>query len=195
MKEKAALIISERIEQRILLLRGKKILLDRDLAMLYGVPTYRLNEQVKRNKTRFPDDFMFQLSRREYSELIANCDRFETLKHSSHLPFAFTEQGVAMLSSVLNSDKAIEINIQIMRTFSKLRELMLFHKDLRLKIEELEKKYDQQFKLVFNAIRQMLSPPPQHEKLPIGFHVFQKQSKGQSSRDHRKRKSFDKKIF
>lgn len=105
------------IEPRILTLRGQKVMLDRDLAELYGVPTYRLNEAVKRNSKRFPAHFMFQLSRQEKQELIANCDRFKTLKHSTVLPYAFTEHGVAMLSSVLNSERAIQINIQIIDAF------------------------------------------------------------------------------
>jgi hypothetical protein len=174
MKSKTELVITERIEQRILFIRGKKVILDRDLAVLYQVPTFRLNEQVKRNLKRFPDDFMFRLSRREKQEVIANCDNLQGLKYSPALPYAFTEHGIAMLSSILNSDKAIEVNIQIMRTFSKLRELMLVHKDLRLKIEEMEKKYDQQFKLVFDAIRKLLEPPlpPPKPRLPIGFHAF-----------------------
>ena len=144
MKQQLHLIAQERIEQIIFLLRGKKVIIDHDLATLYEVKTYRLNEQVRRNIKRFPNDFIFQLSNDEKNELIANCDRFKPLKHSTSNPYAFTEQGVAMLSSVLNSDKAIEVNIQIMRTFTKLRELMLVHKDLRIKIEELEKKYDSQ---------------------------------------------------
>lgn len=110
-------------------------MIDRDLAALYKVKTYRLNEQVRRNIKRFPLDFMFQLTDEEKNELIANCDRFASLKHSTSNPYAFTEQGIAMLSSVLNSDRAIEANIQIMRTFAKIRELMLVHKDLRHKIE------------------------------------------------------------
>jgi len=143
-------------------------MLDFDLALLYGVPTKRLNEQVKRNLKRFPDDFMFQLTATEKNELVANCDRFKTLKHSTSCPYAFTEQGIAMLSSVLNSTRAIEVNIQIMRTFTKLRELMLVHKDLRIKIEGLERKYDSQFKIVFDALRKLIDPP-QKPKIPIGF--------------------------
>ena len=184
--KKSPVLVQERIEQQIFMIRGKKVMLDRDLAELYKVPTKRLNEQVKRNHRRFPNDFMFVLTRRELNELVANCDRFDTIKHSSVLPYAFTEQGVAMLSSVLNSDKAIEVNIQIMRTFSKLRELMLVHKDLRLKIEEMEKKYDQQFKLVFDAIRKLLAPPPSKPKLPIGFHAFNSTSTTRNQ-DHEKR--------
>jgi len=145
-------------------------MIDHDLGALYQVKTFRLNEQVKRNLKKFPEDFMFQLSDNEKFELIANCDRFKTLKHSSSNPYAFTEQGIAMLSSILNSARAIEVNIQIMRTFVKLRELMMVHKDLREKIETMEKKYDYQFKIVFEAIKKLLEPP-EKPKNPIGFHV------------------------
>ncbi len=143
-------------------------MIDYDLAILYKVKTYRLNEQVKRNIKRFPADFMFLLTDAEKNELIAICDRFKSLKHSTSNPYAFTEQGIAMLSSVLNNDRAIEVNIQIMRTFAKLRELMLAHKDLRQKIEEMERKYDTQFKIVFEAIKKLIDPP-QKPKVPIGF--------------------------
>jgi len=148
-------------------------MLDRDLEKLYGVQTYRLNEQVKRNRRRFPEDFVFQLSDQEKAEVIANCDNLKTLKYSPVNPYAFTEQGVAMLSSALNSERAIEVNIQIMRTFTKLREMMLAHKDIRRKIEGMEKKYDHQFKVVFDAIRQLLNPPVK-SKEPIGFHPRKK---------------------
>ena len=143
-------------------------MLDRDLAFLYEVSTKMLNQAVKRNIKRFPDDFMFRLTTTEMHELVTNCDRFKTLKHSTSNPYAFTEQGIAMLSSALNSDKAIAINIQIMRTFTKLRELMLVHKDLRIKIEAMERKYDTQFKIVFNAIKRLIDPP-QKPRTPIGF--------------------------
>ena len=169
MKNQLSLIIQEKIEQVIFLVRGKKIMIDRDLAALYGVKTSRLNERVKRNIKRFPEDFMFQLSNVEKNELIANCDRFKSLKHSTSNPYAFTEQGIAMLSSILNSDRAIEVNIQIMRTFVKLRELMLVHKDLRQRIEEMENKYDYQFKVVFDTIKKLLDPPSEKPKTPIGF--------------------------
>lgn len=169
MTNQLSLIAQENIEQTIFLIRGKKVMIDHDLAALYGVKTFRLNEQVKRNLKRFPEDFMFQLTNIEKNELIANCDRFKTLKHSTSNPHVFTEQGIAMLSSILNSDRAIEVNIQIMRTFVKLRELMLVHKDLRQKIEQLEHKYDAQFKIVFEAIRKIIAPPLQ-PKNPIGFH-------------------------
>ena len=168
MNQQLSLITEERISQRIFIIRGKKVMLDRDLASLYGVQTRILNQAVKRNLKRFPEDFMFQLTRSETSEVITNCDNLKNLKFSPSHPYAFTEQGIAMLSSVLNSDKAIEVNIQIMRTFTKLRELMLVHKDLRIKIEALEKKYDSQFKIVFDALRKLIDPP-QKPKTPIGF--------------------------
>lgn len=127
------------IKDYIFIIRGKKVMIDKDLAQLYGVPTYRLNEAVKRNIKRFPDDFMFKLNDNELKELIANCDRLKTLKHSSNPPYVFTEHGVAMLSSVLSSDKAIEINIQIMRAFIALRQFALECNNLQEQIIELKK--------------------------------------------------------
>ncbi len=164
-----ALVPIERIESKIFLIRDKRVMIDADLAKLYGVPTKRLNEQVKRNKKRFPEDFMFQLTKDERNKLVANCDRLEKLKHSSSYPYAFTEQGVAMLSSVLNSERAILVNIQIMRTFTKLREMLLTHVELKRKIEAMEGKYDQQFKVVFEAIRELLEFPPEKKRRIIGF--------------------------
>jgi len=145
-------------------------MIDYDLAALYGVSTKVLNQAVKRNINRFPEDFMFRLTRQEKEEVVTNCDHLKTLKFSPQLPHAFTEQGVAMLSSVLNSERAITVNIQIMRTFTKLRALLSTHKDLQRKIEEMEKKYDQQFKVVFNAIRALISPE-ETKKKRIGFNV------------------------
>jgi hypothetical protein len=127
---KSEIVSKKAIEQKIFLIRGQKIMLDRDLAGLYGVKTKRLNEQVKRNRTRFPEDFMFQLTKWEKEELVANCDRFEALKNSTSNPYAFTEQGVAMISSVLKSDRAIQVNIQIMRVFTRLRQMLATHKEL-----------------------------------------------------------------
>ncbi len=170
------LIIQEKIEGMILHIRGKRVILDIDLAVLYNVRTKRLNEQVKRNIKRFPEDFMFQLTASEKARVVANCDHLKLLQFSHVLPYAFTEQGIAMLSSVLNSDKAIEVNIQIMRTFTKLRELMLVHKDLRQKIEEMERKYDTQFKIVFEAIKKLIDPP-QKPRTFIGFTPPSKSSK------------------
>ena len=164
------LIPAEIIEKKIYLIRGHKVMLDNDLAELYGVETKRLNEQVRRNPKRFPNDFMFQLAEEETESLRSH---FATLKsgrgkHRKYLPYAFTEQGVAMLSSVLNSDRAIEVNVQIMRAFVKLRELIATHKDLARKLADMEKKYDSQFKVVFDAIRQLMTPAvPKKDK--IGF--------------------------
>lgn len=161
------LIPSERIESKILLLRGKKVMLDRDLAALYGVETRKLNQQVKRNVKRFPEDFMFRLNKKEFEILKSH---FVTSSWGGvrKLPYAFTEQGVAMLSSVLNSDRAIQVNIQIMRTFTKLREMLITHADLRRKIEAMERKYDQRFRIVFEALRSLLKPPTKKRK-EIGF--------------------------
>src|SRR6266571_317888 len=166
-----SLIPVEIIEQKILLIQGHKVMLDSDLAELYGVEAKRLNEQVKRNIARFPSDFMFQLTEDDY---LALRSQIATLKpgrggHRKYLPYAFTEQGVAMLSSVLNSERAIEVNILIMRSFVKLREMISTHKDLAKKLESLEKKYDSQFKMVFDAIRQLMAPPETKKKRAIGF--------------------------
>lgn len=161
----------EIIATKIFEIRSKKIMIDRDLAQLYGVSTKRLKEQVKRNIKRFPADFMFQLTREEaYSSRsqIATMKRGQNIKY---LPFAFTQEGVAMLSSVLNNLRAIRVNIQIMRAFVKLKELLLTHKDLAIKIGELERKYanhDEKIKDIFEAIRQLLEPPVK-EKPQIGF--------------------------
>lgn len=164
-------VLSERIEHQILLIRGHKVMLDSDLAGLYGVPTFRLNEQVKRNLKRFPSDFMFRLTPSEAKSLRS---QFAILKlgrgrHRKYLPFVFTEQGVAMLSSVLNSERAVQVNIAIMRAFVKLRMLLVTHKDLARKLEELERRYDAQFKRVFDAIRQLMAPPPKPPHHRIGF--------------------------
>jgi len=164
----SGIVPHEVVESKILIIRGKRVMMDKDLAALYGVETKALNQAVKRNITRFPEDFMFQLSRSERNGLVTNCDRFKTLKHSSVDPYAFTEQGVAMLSSVLNSELAVQANIAIMRAFVKLREMLTTHKELRQKIEEMEKKYDHQFKIVFDAIRQMMASPETKRPM-IGF--------------------------
>jgi len=172
--------VVEIIATKILELRGKKVMFDRDLARLYGVPAKVLNQAVKRNIKRFPEDFMFQLSWEEAGSLrsqIVTLNKSEPEasqrgKHIKYLPYAFTEHGVAMLSSVLNSERAIQVNILIMRAFTKLKEILLTHKDLAAKIEALEKKYaehDQTIKEIFVAIKQLLEPPPLKEKRIIGF--------------------------
>jgi len=149
-------------------------MLDRDLAQLYGVETRVLNQAVRRNIDRFPEDFMFPLTREEImriSQFVISSVHpgVKTLKFSKNV-MAFTEHGVAMLSSVLNSPRAVQVNIQIMRTFAKLREIISQHKDLARRLDELEKKYDAQFKIVFDAIRQLMAPPVS-KKRPIGFLV------------------------
>lgn len=166
MKTKA-LVPVETIEQKILLIRGQKVMLDRDLAVLYGVTTRDLNKAVNRNLTRFPNDFMVQLTRNEFENLKFHFGT-SSWGGTRKLPKAFTEQGVAMLSSVLNSERAVQVNIAIMRAFVKLREIIVSNKDLARKLNELEKKYDTQFRIVFDAIRELMKPPePKHRK--IGF--------------------------
>lgn len=159
----------EVIESKILVLRGHKVMLDRDLAALYCVKTKVLNQSVTRNKDRFPEDFMFQLTAEEMknwrSQIVTSNSRLK--QGLRWRPYAFTENGVAMLSSVLKSKRAVEVNIQIMRTFTKLRELLNTHADLRRKLEEMEKKYDYQFKVVFDAIKSLIAAPPPVKK--IGF--------------------------
>jgi hypothetical protein len=163
----------ESIVSRILVFREEKVLIDRDLAERYEVSTKVLNQAVKRNMRRFPRDFMFQLMKNEKNELVTNCDRFKTLKHSSVLPKAFTEQGVAMLSSVLNSDRAVEVNIAIMKAFVHLRRMVSSHADLARRITELEERmedHDERIKAIFEAMRQLMTPPDRPKK-KIGFEV------------------------
>jgi phage regulator Rha-like protein len=146
----------ERIHRSILFIRKRKVILDRDLAEFYGVETRALNQAVKRNIARFPDDFMFQLTQQEREQVVTNCDHLLALKFSPALPYAFTEQGVAMLSSVLRSKRAVEVNIAIMRTFVKLREILAGNEALRRKIEAMERQYDEQFRLVFRILSEMV---------------------------------------
>ncbi|HAH32211.1 MAG TPA: DNA-binding protein [Elusimicrobia bacterium] len=166
------LVQLEIIEQKILMIRGHRVMLDRDLAELYEVSTKALNQAVKRNLESFPEDFMFALNEGEKKEVVTICDHLAVIKYSPQLPYAFTEQGVAMLSSVLKSKRARQVNVQIMRAFVKLRQLLNTHKELARKLEELEKKYDAQFKSVFDAIKMLMAPPaepdPGHRKI-IGF--------------------------
>ena len=163
-------ILTEQVERNILLIRGHRVMLDTDLAKLYGVPTKVLNQAVKRNATRFPADFMFQLT---VAEATALRSQFVTLKtgrgqHRKYRLYAFTEQGVAMLSSVLHSERAIQVNIAIMRAFVQLREMIGSNKGLARRLNELEKKYDSQFRVVFEAIRELMAEPEPKVKR-IGF--------------------------
>ena len=176
MKSKADIVLSDIVQSKIILIRGQKVMLDADLARLYEVSTKRLNEQARRNSRRFPSDFMFQLTKEEYDILRS---QFATSSWGGrrYLPFAFTEQGVAMLSSVLESERAVLVNVEIMRTFVKLREILATHKDLARKLEELEKKYDEQFAVVFEAIRELMTPPEPPPKRRIGFGVEEKRAR------------------
>jgi len=168
----------EKIERSIFLIRGQRVMVDRDLAYLYGVSTKVSNQGVKRNERRFPSDFMFRLRKEEKNELVTNCDRLERLKHSSALPSAFTEQGVAMLSSVLNSERAIEVNILIMRAFVRLREAMASSKEFARKLDELERhiaSHDKNIRSLFQAFRQLMGAPEKPSK-KIGFQLREKRS-------------------
>ena len=179
MSKDRSLIPIERIERSILLIRGQKVMVARDLAYLYGVPTKVLNQAVKRHADRFPEDFMFQLTMEEariwWTEVRGGGLRSQivTLKRGQHIkyrPYAFTEHGILMLSSVLNSERAVQVNIEIMRTFVRLRRMLASDSELARKLGVLEKKYDAQFKIVFEAIRQLMEPP-ETKKRPIGFLV------------------------
>ena len=175
--EKLVTIPQEIIQQKIYFIRGEKVMLDRDLAELYEVETKVLNQAVKRNINRFPSDFMFQLNKQESDAFSRS--QFVTLNLKSQivtsswggkrkLPFVFTEQGVAMLSSVLKSKRAVQVNIQIMRTFTQIRKMLISHKDLREKLESIEKKYDKQFRIVFETLKLLLKEDEKPKKR-IGF--------------------------
>ena len=166
-----ALIPVEVIEQRILLIRGQRVMLDADLAGLYGTTTKRLNEQVKRNRARFPEDFMFQLTTKEKAEVVANCDHLAKLKFSPVLPNAFTEHGAIMVASVLNTQRAIQVSVFVVRAFVKLREMLSTHKELAHKLALLERKlqnHDESIRSLVAAIRQLMTPP-EPKRRPIGF--------------------------
>lgn len=170
------IVVQEIIEQKIYLIRGQKVMLDKDLAVLYGVQTRTLNQAVTRNKERFPADFMFRLTWNETTGLRSQFVILKDKDHAKYRPYAFTEQGVAMLSSVLNSDRAIQVNIQIIRTFIKLRKLLATHQDLLKKIEAMEKGYDQQFRIVFQILRELREGPKKQVK-KIGFQPNNKEYK------------------
>jgi len=168
MTSKQSLIPVERIERAILLVRRQKVMLDADLAALYGVETRVLIQAVKRNLDRFPKDFMFQLSREEFAFLRSQSVTSSDWGGRRYPPYVFTEQGVAMLSSVLRSPRAIQVNIEIMRAFIRLRRILSSHAELARKLDALEKRYDAQFKEVFDAIRQLMTPP-EPKRRAIGF--------------------------
>jgi len=190
MKKSLALIPVERIQKQIFLLRGQKVILSQDLADLYGVPAKALNQAVKRNRQRFPDDFMFQLDHVEFENL-----KSQTVTSSwggaRALPYAFTEQGVAMLSSVLRSERAVQVNIAIMRAFVQLREILSSHAELARELTALEKKiegHDTAIQSLFEAIRQLMAPPVAQPKPEIGFHIKEEPTPYRTKRkSHRSR--------
>src|SRR5437588_12113511 len=171
MKESLTRVAAERIEQAILVIRGKRVILDSDLAKLYGVTTARLNQQVRRNTERFPDDFMFELMKEEYDSLML---QFATSKGGRggrrKLPLVFAEHGAIMAANVLNSERAVRTSVEVVRAFVRLRQILASNAELARKLEELEKKYDRQFKVIFDAIRQLMTPPEPKRK-QIGFHA------------------------
>lgn len=185
MKKQASIIPSERIEQRIFLFRGHRVMLDSDLAKLYGVPTRRLNEQVKRNRERFPEDFMFQLTKQEAETWQHSRSQFAILKQGSnikYLPYVFTEFGAIMAANVLNSPRAVMMSVEVVRAFVRLRQMTLSVEELNRKVNALEKGFQQHgkhfeeqhgkhFEAVFDAIRKLMEPPPEPPRRRIGFHT------------------------
>ena len=170
------LITAGKIEQTILLIRGQKVILDADLARLYGVSTKVLNQAVKRNQGRFPEDFSFRLTKEEKQEVVTNCDHLQNLRFFKGLPYAFTEHGAIMAANVLRSRQAIEASILVVRTFVKLREMVLARKELSQKLGELERRiggHDEQIQFLFQTIRRLMTPPesaPEPPRRRIGFH-------------------------
>lgn len=167
------LIPPERIEGLILLVRGRRVILDADLAVLYGVTTKALNQAVKRNRKRFPQDFMLRLTKKEKNEVVTNCDHLARLKFSPVLPHAFTEHGAIMLANVLNSDRAVQASVSVVRAFVRLREMLASNRELAGKLVELERRigtHDEQIQAIFEAIRQLLTPPSKAHR-QIGFRV------------------------
>ena len=167
-------IAEAQIVEKIYIIRGQKVMLDRDLAEMYGVEVKRLNEAVRRNMSRFPDDFMFQLTEDEANRSRSQIATLNKGRGSNvkYLPYAFTEQGVAMLSSVLKSETAIQVNIQIIRIFTQMKQMLMDNKDLWLKVEKIEhdlSKKDEDLKVIFKALKGLLAPPPELPREPIGF--------------------------
>ena len=168
MGTKRSVIRADRIQNYILLIRGEKVMLDADLAVLYGVETRVLVQAVKRNSERFPSDFMFQLNKKEFDTLRSQTVTLSQWGGRRYPPYAFTEQGVALVSGVLKSSRAVRVNVEIMRAFVKLRRMVASHAELARKFASLEKKYDRQFKVVFDAIRELMAPPKPARRR-IGF--------------------------
>ncbi len=178
MKSKLTVVSVEAVQSRIVALRGQKVLLDADLAVIYGVPTKRLNEQVKRNARRFPEDFAFQLSLEEKAEVVANCDHLRRLKFSPVLPYAFTENGAIMAANVLNSPQAVRMSVFVVRAFVKMRGLLAGTRELAQQLKELEAKLTSRLDVhesaiveVLQRMMDILNPPPAPPKPQIGFHT------------------------
>ena len=172
----SVVIVAETIENKIFLIRGQKVIIDYDIAKIFGIATKVLNQAVKRNIDRFPRDFMFVLTKAEKNELVTNCDRFNSLKHSTALPYAFTEHGAVMLATILNSPSAVEASIYVVRAFIRMREFLSEHKELAQKLKELELKFvghDEQIRDIIEAINQLLTSP-EKPKRQIGFQVKEK---------------------
>ena len=172
MNRKESALPMASVATRVLFIRNQRVLIDADLASLYGITTKRLNEQVKRNIGRFPADFMFQLTLEEKEEVVANCDHLKKLKYSKTTPFAFTEHGAIMAASVLNTPRAIEVSVIVVRTFIRLRQLLSTNKELRHKLTELENRlnrHDETLQDLLEAIHQLMDPPVENKKRPIGF--------------------------
>jgi hypothetical protein len=171
MAKTTAVVLAEQIESRILLIRNHRVMLDADLAAVYGTTTKALNQAVKRNAARFPSDFVFRLTRHEKDEVVTNCDHLQRLKFSPTLPYAFTEHGAVMLASVLNTPVAVQASIQVVRAFIRLRQVLATHKELAQKLAELEKRiegHDEHITALFEAIRQLMAPPDR-KRPQIGF--------------------------
>ena len=164
------IIPAQRIERSILQIRGHRVLVDADLASLYGVTTKRLNEQVKRNRERFPEAFAFVLTDQEFDDLRSQFATSSSWGGRRHPPMVFTEHGALMLASVLKSRTAVQVSIRVVQAFVQLREMLAANRDLAKKLEALESKYDRQFKVVFDAIRELMEPPPERPKGRLGFH-------------------------
>jgi hypothetical protein len=167
------LILAEHIQSRILVLRGQRVLLNSDLARLYGVPTKRLNEQVRRNARKFPEDFVFQLTPTERAEVVAKCDHLRALRFSPTLPYAFTEHEAIQAANILNSEAATVMSVQVVRAFVRLRQMLVNHKALAAKLAELDARvgaHDEQLAALVEAIRQLATPPPGHGR-EMGFHT------------------------
>lgn len=177
--KKLNLLPPELIENKILFIRGQKVMIDSDLAVLYGVTTKALNQAVKRNVDRFPHDFMFELTTSEKDEVVTNCDHLKKLKFSPNLPKVFTEYGALMLASVLNSKRAVEASVYVVRAFVRLREFLSTHQEIAIKLKELEAKFeghDEQIKSIIEAINQLLLPP-EKPKRQMGFQVKEPKQK------------------